>query len=369
MVLFACLLTPVVLTFCPSAAIAQWTAEFSFDDGPAARPQVVVAPPDAPEQLCTVYGAGDDITGKITITVKEGRVMEHDGVSIELIGRTETLENPEVTDWKTTASFVRLSHAAMPAGKLQAGDHVLPFAFENVVKEHESYYGRWAVIRYMVRVVATRGFRGDFTAEHDLVVQLVDENIPAASDKVANPPIQMDVGVENCISITFMYANSHYPLNGILTGAIVFHAVRLNIVSMETSIIRIETVQPTNPQDPKLVHTQPLAKMECMDGAPARGESIPVRWPLNGLGLGPTRKHPRISVRYVIKLCLVDERGRQFYKTSDIRFYRAGIHGDNNSWFHAEDTIPWADYDRRADQGRFPGGQPRGYYNSDLLRR
>ena len=109
--------------------------------------------------------------------------------------------------------------------------------------------------------------------------------------------------------------------------------------------------------------------MECMDGAPARGESIPVRWPLNGLGLGPTRKHPRISVRYVIKLCLVDERGRQFYKTSDIRFYRAGIHGDNNSWFHAEDTIPWADYDRRADQGRFPGGQPRGYYNSDLLRR
>ena len=210
MVLFACLLTPVVLTFCPSA-IAQWTAEFSFDDGPAARPQVVVAPPDAPEQLCTVYGAGDDITGKITITVKEGRVMEHDGVSIELIGRTETLENPEVTDWKTTASFVRLSHAAMPAGKLQAGDHVLPFAFENVVKEHESYYGRWAVIRYMVRVVATRGFRGDFTAEHDLVVQLVDENIPAASDKVANPPIQMDVGVENCISITFMYANSTTP--------------------------------------------------------------------------------------------------------------------------------------------------------------
>ena len=58
--------------------------------------QVVVAPPEQQEQLCTVYCGTDDIKGKITVTVKEGRVMDHDGISIELIGRTEILESPEV---------------------------------------------------------------------------------------------------------------------------------------------------------------------------------------------------------------------------------------------------------------------------------
>ena len=307
--------------------------------------QVVVAPPDNPEQLCTVYGSGDDIKGKISILVKEGRLLDHDGIQIELIGRTEILENPEVADWKNITNFVRLTRDAMPPGRLAAGVHEVEFSFENVVKEHESYYGRFAAIRYLVRMTASRGFKGDFIAEHDLVVQLIDGNLPPAE---SNPPVQMDVGVENCIHISFAYAHSHYAVDSILTGCIVFHAVRLNIVSMETSILRIETVKPRDPHDPRLVHTQTIAKMECMDGTPARGDSIPVRWPLNGLGLGPSRNHPRVSVRYQIRLSLLDEKGRQFFKTCDIYLYRIRLAGDNPSWFLSESVPAWKDYDVRA---------------------
>mmetsp|Transcript_9940 Transcript_9940/g.15738 ORF Transcript_9940/g.15738 Transcript_9940/m.15738 type:complete len:356 (+) Transcript_9940:66-1133(+) len=320
-----------------------WTAEFAFGDG-ATRPQVVVAPPEQQEQLCTVYGGTDDIKGKITVTVKEGRVMDHDGISIELIGRTEILESPEVTDYKNITNFVRLSRDVTPAGRFGAGSHELEFAFENVSKEHESYYGRFAIIRYMIRITASRGFKGDFVADHDFVVQLIDQELPPFEK---NPPIQLDVGVENCIHISFCYAHSHYPLDSILTGCIVFQAVRLNIVSMETSILRIETIIPRDPQDARLVHSQAIAKMECMDGTPARGDSIPVRWPLNGLGLGPSRCHPRVSVKYQIRLSLVDEKGRQFFKTCDIALYRLRLAGDNPSWFHAEDTLRWRDYDAR----------------------
>ena len=39
--------------------------------------QVVVAPPESPTQLCTVYGARDDIKGKVTITVKEVCITQH----------------------------------------------------------------------------------------------------------------------------------------------------------------------------------------------------------------------------------------------------------------------------------------------------
>ena len=99
--------------------------------------------------------------------------------------------------------------------------------------------------------------------------------------------------------------------------------------------------------DPRLVHTQTIAKMECMDGTPARGDSIPVRWPLNGLGLGPSRNHPRVTVRYQIRLALLDEKGRQFFKTCDISLYRMRLAGDNPSWFHSQSMPVWRDYDAR----------------------
>ena len=71
--------------------------------------------------------------------------MEHDGISIVFIGRTEIVENPEVTDWKSVTSFLRLTRDVAAPGKLEAGKHTFEFAFENVSKEHESYYGRFAV--------------------------------------------------------------------------------------------------------------------------------------------------------------------------------------------------------------------------------
>jgi vacuolar protein sorting-associated protein 26 len=207
-----------VANFVQDSISEPWTAEFSFDnaleDG-AKRPQVIVAPPDAKEQLCTVYGSTDDIKGKVIITVKEGRVMDHDGITIALIGRVEIQENPEIPDYKSITNFVRLVKDVTPAGRMEAGRHQIDFAFDNVVKEHESYYGRFATIRYLLRMSAARGFRGDFTAEQDLVVQLIDTTFPPIEQ---NPPIQMDVGVENCIHISFIYAHSHYPVDSILTG-------------------------------------------------------------------------------------------------------------------------------------------------------
>ena len=105
----------------------------------------MVAPPDVHEQLCTVYSAADDVKGKITITVKEGRILDHDGISIELIGRTEINDNPEVPEYRNFTNFMRLSRDAQPSGRMEAGNHTVAFEFGNVVKEHESYYGRFGI--------------------------------------------------------------------------------------------------------------------------------------------------------------------------------------------------------------------------------
>ena len=59
-----------------------------------------------------------------------------------------------------------------------------------------------------------------------------------------------------------------------------------------------------------------IAKYEIMDGAPVRGESIPIRLFLSGYELTPTMKdiNKKFSVRYYLNLVLVDEEERRYFK-------------------------------------------------------
>lgn len=59
-----------------------------------------------------------------------------------------------------------------------------------------------------------------------------------------------------------------------------------------------------------------IAKYEIMDGAPVRGESIPIRVFLAGYDLTPTMRdiNKKFSTRYYLNLVLMDEEERRYFK-------------------------------------------------------
>jgi vacuolar protein sorting-associated protein 26 len=68
-------------------------------------------------------------------------------------------------------------------------------------------------------------------------------------------------------------------------GKIYFLLVRIKIKHMELSIIRRETTgAPPNQYN----ESETITKFEIMDGAPIRGETIPIRLFLSGFELTPT---------------------------------------------------------------------------------
>jgi len=73
--------------------------------------------------------------------------------------------------------------------------------------------------------------------------------------------------------------------------------------------------------------TENLAKYEIMDGAPVRGESIPIRLFLSPYQLSPTFKnvHNKFSVKYFLNLVLVDEEDRRYFKQQEIHLWRKVI--------------------------------------------
>lgn len=124
-----------------------------------------------------------------------------------------------------------------------------------------------------------------------------------------------------------------YHLRDIVVGKIYFLLVRIKIKHMEMAIIKKETSGSrelpwsNQPMVNIIVHdlslapniyteNEPIAKYEIMDGAPVRGESIPIRLFLAGYDLTPTMRdiNKKFSVRYYLNLVLVDEEERRYFK-------------------------------------------------------
>jgi vacuolar protein sorting-associated protein 26 len=82
---------------------------------------------------------------------------------------------------------------------------------------------------------------------------------------------------------------------------------------MELSIIRRETLgSGTN----AVTENEVLSRFEIMDGAPVKGEVVPVRFFLASTELTPTYKNVnnRFSCKYFLNLVLIDEEDRRYFK-------------------------------------------------------
>lgn len=144
-------------------------------------------------------------------------------------------------------------------------------------------------------------------------------------------------------------------------GKIYFLLVRIKIKHMELSIIRRETTgAPPNQYN----ESETITKYEIMDGAPVRGETIPIRLFLSGFELTPTFRdgkmtiqcqkemrtrggeggrrtfaqsqtltlfspcvcmivvNMKFSARYYLNLVLVDEENRRYFKQQEITIFR-----------------------------------------------
>ena len=128
-----------------------------------------------------------------------------------------------------------------------------------------------------------------------------------------NSPIKMEVGIEECLHIEFEYNRQKYSLKDCIIGKVYFLLVRIRIKYMELAIIRRETIgagaNATN-------ENETIAKYEVMDGAPVRGENIPIRMFLGAFELTPTyyNVNNKFSVRHFLNLVLVDEEDRRQYE-------------------------------------------------------
>ncbi|KAK6262546.1 hypothetical protein QUC31_008362 [Theobroma cacao] len=233
--------------------------------------------------MVPLFQSQENIAGKISIEPFQGKKIEHNGVKVELLGQiVRELDVPgDIYERKT-----------------------YPFEFSTVEMPYETYNGVNVRLRYVLKVTVSRNYGGSIVEYQDFMVRNYS---PAPS---INNSIKMEVGIEDCLHIEFEYNKSKYHLKDVIIGKIYFLLVRIKIKNMDLEIRRRES---TGSGANTHVETETLAKFELMDGAPVRGESIPIRLFLSPYELTPTHRNinNKFSVKYYLNLVLVDEEDRR----------------------------------------------------------
>jgi len=247
---------------------------------------------------------------RIKLTGNNKRV-EHHGISITLIGHIELFY-----DRGDHFEFTSVSRELAPAGTLTESEVEFPFDFADIEKPYESYNGINVRLRYYIKVfMSVKNSLSDCSCEQDLWINIIQPK------PEINNSLKMEVGIEDTLHIEFEYQKAKYDLKGVIIGKIYFLLIRLKIKHMEIALLRRESAG----TGPKLYpETETLLKYEIMEGAPVRGESVPVRMFLGGVDLTPTYKNvaSKYTVKYYLNLVLVDEDDRRYFKQQEIQLFR-----------------------------------------------
>ncbi|GAA50525.1 vacuolar protein sorting-associated protein 26B [Clonorchis sinensis] len=248
----------------------------------------------------SIYYDGETVAGRVLIGMKRGSKLEHQGIRIDFLGVIEFF-----TDRGNRDEFITLSQDLARPGILSQPVSY-PFEFLTVNKPYESYCGTHVRLRYFLRVTVQRRLT-DLTKDREILVHSLTK--PMEPDE----SIQMEVGIEDSLHIEFEYNKSKYHLRDVIVGKIYFLLVRVKIKNMEIQILKRETLG-SGPN--MFTDSETIAKYEIMDGAPVRGESIPIRLFLQSYSLSPTMRdvNRKFSVRYFLNLVLLDEEERRYYK-------------------------------------------------------
>ncbi|KAG4138237.1 hypothetical protein ERO13_D07G122400v2 [Gossypium hirsutum] len=280
----------------------------SFADG-RSRKQVPLKKENGKTVMVALFQSQESIVGEVVIEPVHRKKVEHNGVKIELLGQIELY-----FDRGNFYDFTSLVRELDIPGELYERK-TYPFEFSTVEMPYESYNGVNVRLRYILKVTISRNYVGNIVEYQEFVVR---NYTPPPS---INNIIKMEVGIEDCLHIEFEYSKSKYHLKDVIIGKIYFLLVRIKLKNMDLEIRRRES---TGSGPNTYVETETLAKFELMDGAPVRGESIPIRLFLSPYELTPTYQNinNKFSVKYYLNLVLVDEEDRRYFKQQEITMYR-----------------------------------------------
>ena len=264
-----------------------------------------------------VYAGGETVSGTVEVATPSRKKVEYKGIKLEFIGQVEIYGSGNSPPFLMAARVLESAPGVLASGR------TYPFEINNS-KIYETYAGLNVRLRYFLRVTVERPYASDYVKELDIAVEnsqssQIEDHISTNKEP---KPIKLEVGIEECLHIEFEYDRDKYHLEDVIMGKIFFLLVRIKIKHMELAVVRRESCG--LPGGSTSNDSENITKYELMDGAPIKGECVPIRLFLGPLALRPTYRSIAnvFTVKYFLNLVLIDEEDRRYFKQQEVTLWR-----------------------------------------------
>ena len=231
------------------------------------------------------------------------------------------------------SEFLNAKQILSPPDEIFKEKTSFEFNFKKPYLKHESYKGKYASVKYFVKIIIESSILSSTYEKEFAVVNPHKESILYKNDF----PLRLNVGVKNVLSLSIEFDHSNYNCRGTLKGAISFNLVNTKIKFIEVQLIRREIIF-----DGKKYEPEYIATFELIDGSPINKEKLPVRLFLKSYNITPS--YPNIEeifgVKYFLNFVVVDADENRYFKYAEINLFRLFINKqkllsdyDNNGLF------------------------------------
>ena len=251
-------------------------------------------------------GGTGRVSGKAKLTPPIGKTVSHRGIVIELFGDFRNDSN------KTITRFLSRKRAVEPPGDLVSSLET-SFSFDEITFPTGTYFGTSVNVVYGIEVRVVHRI-GDFVKEQPFTVVIFQR-------RPRPIPIHKEIGMANVLHIEFVFPKGYYGSNECVVGAAYFLLIKLRIVSMSISLYRNEVFEG---HDAMFTKKTVLKTYEVMDGAPCRGDHMPLRIFLGDQKFWPYIQFPGspLTVEHYLRVVMVDENNKYYFKRLPLEFGR-----------------------------------------------
>jgi vacuolar protein sorting-associated protein 26 len=252
------------------------------------------------------YGSSDPVIGTVTVDSPPGKAISHKGIAIELFGEFRTNQDAPL------ARFFSRKQVLKPEGEFQ-NSLPLEFKFENLKFPCSTYFGTQVNVVYGIEFRIVRRL-SDFVNQSNFIVVIFAERPEPV-------PQHKEVGIANLLHVEFVFPQLYYDVRDSVVGAVYLIVIRLRLTYMSLTLYRQETYET---ETTSFKQRTALKVVEIMDGAPVRGDLIPVRFFLAEANFWPYRgfKGSTLKVEHYLRAEMVDENGKHYYKRMTLEFDR-----------------------------------------------
>ena len=259
-----------------------------------------------PDIKLSCFTNNDTISGNLSIIPPNGKTISHKGIVISIFGEIRNDKNEQLS------RFMQQTNCLQAPGDLSIpfkGD----FCFYDVKMSTSTYFGTIVNIVYGVEIRLVHRI-SDFVYEQ----QYIALNFTQNNDYT---PIHNEIGIRNVLHLEFVFPKAVFDAQECLIGCVYFILVKLRIIHMTVQVYRNEVFDSGVDYFQKITL---LKEYEILDGAPVKGDSVPIRLFMAESDIWPYHEFPKspLTIDHYLKVQMTDENGKKYFKRLKINFDR-----------------------------------------------